>query len=277
MKIFISSDMEGTAGVVDWSQCTPSEAEYPHYVELLTAEINAAIEGASAAGATSFVVNDAHSSMLNLRPDALAGRAALVSGRHKPMYMMEGLDDSFDAVFLVSYHGSMGSESSVLSHTYFPQAVTEVTINGVVAGEAGLNTLATTAFGVPILLVTGDQVTETETRAFCPEVEAAVVKRSISRFAAESLHPDAARELIRAKAQTAIERQSSRTEPLGSAVSSPAELAIRFRTSDYAQLAGRVAGVEPTGPTSVVLVHDDLLELYQRFVTVVLLCRGLGE
>ena len=123
MKIFISSDMEGTAGVVDWDQCIAGGAQYPYYTELLTGEINAAIEGAMQAGATEFLVNDAHSKMANLRPDALAGRAGYLSGRYKPMYMMQGLDASFDAIFLVSYHGSMGSEGSVLSHTYFPTRV----------------------------------------------------------------------------------------------------------------------------------------------------------
>jgi D-amino peptidase len=105
MKIFISSDMEGTAGVVDWSQCMPGEREYEYYRRLLQAEVNAAIDGAQLAGATSFLVNDSHSSMQNLLPDQLHGRAAYLSGRHKPLYMMQGLDASFDGCFFVSYHG----------------------------------------------------------------------------------------------------------------------------------------------------------------------------
>jgi len=127
MKVFISSDMEGTAGVVDWSQCMLGEPEYDYYRTLLQAEVNAAIEGARAAGANAFLVNDSHSKMQNLRPDTLAGHARYLSGSHKPMYMMEGLDASFDAIFFVSYHGSM-STSAPLSHTYNPRAIAEVSL-----------------------------------------------------------------------------------------------------------------------------------------------------
>ena len=101
MKIYISSDMEGTAGVVDWTQCIAGNPEYGYYRELLQNEINASIEGAMEAGATEFLVNDSHSSMQNLKPATLAGNARYLSGKHKPMYMMQGLDSSFDAIFFV--------------------------------------------------------------------------------------------------------------------------------------------------------------------------------
>jgi len=274
VKIFISSDMEGTAGVVDWDQCMSTGLQYPYYTDLLTAEINAAIEGAMQAGATEFLVNDAHSKMANLKPDALAGRASYLSGRYKPMYMMQGLDRSFDAIFLVSYHGSMGSEGSTLSHTYFPLAFAEVTINGIVAGEAGINALVASAYGVPIVLVTGDETTAEETRRFCPAIKAAVVKKSITRFAAESLHPSVAQDLIREQAGLALDELSTAGAP---EIERPVTLAISFRTSDYCELASRVAGVDRTGPLAATIVGEDPLEIYQRFITVVLLCRGLVE
>ena len=273
MKIFISSDMEGTAGVVDWDQCMAGGATYPYYTKLLTQEINAAIEGAQAAGATEFLVNDAHSKMANLLPDALAGRASYLSGRYKPMYMMQGLDETFDAVFLVSYHGSMGSQGSVLSHTYFPLAFAEVTIDGVVAGEAGINSLVARAYGVPIVLVTGDTTTAEETRRFCPDIRAAVVKTSVTRFAAESLHPAAAQELIREEARLAVQDLPS-VEPVSG---DPVALAISFRSSDYCELAARIAGVERTGTLAATITSTDPLEIYRTFITVVLLCRGLVE
>jgi D-amino peptidase len=274
VKIFISSDMEGTAGVVDWSQCIAGGEQYPYYAELLTGEINAAIEGAMRAGATEFLVNDSHSKMANLRPDALAGRAGYLSGRYKPMYMMQGLDPSFDAVFFVSYHGSMGSNGSVLSHTYFPTAFAEVTINGAVAGEAGINALVARAHGVPIVLVTGDATTAEETGRFCPGIEAAVVKKSVTRFAAESLHPEAARELISERAEAGLRKLADAAPP---SIEVPATLGISFRSSDYCELAARIAGVERTGDLSAVITGDDPLWIYQTFITVVLLCRGLVE
>lgn len=274
MKIFISSDMEGTAGVVDWSQCTPGTAEYPYYTELLTGEINAAIEGAMRAGATEFLVNDSHSKMTNLRPDALAGRAGYLSGRYKPMYMMQGLDASFDAVFLLSYHGSMGSDGSVLSHTYFPSAFAEVTVNGVVAGEAGINALVAQAYEVPIVLVTGDVTTAEETRPFCPGVKTAVVKKSVTRFSAEALHPEAARELIRERASEAVRDLADAAPP---SIGVPITVGVSFRSSDYCELAARIAGVERTGALAAIITGEDPLWIYQTFITVVLLCRGLVE
>src|SRR3954469_2599427 len=196
--------MEGTAGVVDWAQCIGPGPEYQYYRGLLQDEVNAAIEGALSAGATSFLVNDSHSSMQNLRPDNLLGNARYLSGRHKPLYMMQGLDASFDAVFFVSYHGSMSSRASTLSHTYNPRAIADVRLNGQVTGEAGINALVAMAHGVPIVLVTGDDETATETARFCPGIRAAVVKRSVTRFAADSLHPEQARDLIRTTARDAV-------------------------------------------------------------------------
>jgi D-amino peptidase len=274
VKVFISSDMEGTAGVVDWDQCVAGGSQYPYYADLLTGEVNAAIEGAMASGATEFLVNDSHSKMANLKPDALVGRASYLSGRYKPMYMMQGLDASFDAVFFVSYHGSMGSKGSVLSHTYFPTAFAEITINGVVAGEAGINALVASKYRVPIVLVTGDDTTAEETRRFCPEIKVAVVKKSVTRFAAESLHPEVARDLIHTQAKAALDDLTSAAPP---AIEAPIRLAMSFRGSDYCELAARIAGVERTGDLTAAIVGDDPLWIYQTFVTVVLLCRGLVE
>src|SRR5215472_10122755 len=128
MKIFLSSDMEGTAGVVDWEQCVGDGPQASHGRRLLLAEVNAAIEGAVDGGATEIVVNDSHSTMRNLPPDELACGASYISGSHKPLYMMQGLDSSFDAIFFVSYHGSVGAAAG-LSHTYNPAAVMEARLD----------------------------------------------------------------------------------------------------------------------------------------------------
>ena len=274
MKIFISSDMEGTTGVVDWDQVLVGGRHYDYYTALLTKEINAAIEGAMQGGATEFLVNDSHSKMANLKADELSGSARYLSGRFKPMYMMQGLDASFDAVFFISYHGSMGSNGSTLSHTYYPTALAAVTINGVVAGEAGINTLVAKAYGVPIVLITGDATTAVELAPFSPDVHAAVVKESVTRFAANSMHPHEARTLIYEQALLA-------TKSIGTArkvaIALPATLAMTFKTTDYAHLAARIKGVERIGDFTAQIVSSDPLEIFQTFITVVLLCRGLVE
>src|SRR6266705_4015484 len=188
MKVFLSSDMEGTAGVVDWEQCIGQGPEAAAGRELLLAEVNAAIEGALAAGATEIVVNDSHANMRNLPPGRLLGGASYISGSHKPLYMMQGLDDSFDAVFFVSYHGSIGAPAG-LSNTYNPRAIMEARLDGTVTGEAGINALVAAHYGVPVVLVTGDRSACEETEALIPGVHGAIVKESVSRLAAHNLHP----------------------------------------------------------------------------------------
>lgn len=274
MKVFISSDMEGTAGVVDWGQCSGANPEYAYYRGLLQAEVNAAIDGAIEAGADAFLVNDGHSTMQNLRPDALHGEAAYLSGRHKPHYMMEGLDASFDAVFFVSYHGSMSAETSILSHTYNPRAIADVTLNGRVAGESAINALVALAQGVPIVLVTGDDTTAAELAPYAPRAASAVVKRSVTRFAAESLHPDAACRLIREAARDAIARLPEAEPPR---IELPATLSVRFHNADLAEMATWLRGVERADAKTVTMTDDDPLRLYRTFITAVILTRAIVD
>lgn len=280
MKIFISSDMEGTAGVVDWDQCRPGQHDYEYYRALLQDEVNAAIDGANAAGGPhEFLVNDSHGRMANLRPDRLSGEAAYLSGRHKPLYMMQGLDGSFDAVFFVSYHGSASAGPATLSHTYNPAAIAEVRLNGVLAAESGINSLVAAGHGVPVVLVTGDQTTASELRPFWPDARAAVVKQSVSRFAAESLHPSRANKLIEQTAREAVEALTASGSRPTARIDLPATLTVRLRNPDLAEMATWLERVEPDrdDPTVVRLVDDDPIRLYRTFVTLVMLTRGIAE
>ncbi|MBR7832731.1 M55 family metallopeptidase [Actinospica durhamensis] len=279
MKIFVSSDMEGTAGVVDWEQCRPGQGDYELYRGLLQSEVNAAISGAQAAGGDhEILVNDSHGRMANLRPDRLCGEASYLSGRHKPMYMMQGLDDSFDGIFFVSYHGSMSAGPATLSHTYNPLAIAEVRLNGTVVGESGINALVALGHRVPVLLITGDDTTAAELRPLCPDARAAVVKKSVTRFAAESLHPSRACALIQATAREAVEA-AARGEIKLPRIALPATLSVRMRNPDLAELACWLERVEPdpAEPTVVHLRDEDPIRLYRTFVTLVLLTRGIAE
>jgi D-amino peptidase len=274
VKVFLSSDMEGTAGVVDWAQCIGPGPEYQYYRGLLQDEVNAAIEGALSAGATSFLVNDSHSSMQNLRPDNLLGNARYLSGRHKPLYMMQGLDASFDAVFFVSYHGSMASEASTLSHTYNPKAIARVLLNGIEVGESGINALVALGHGVPVVLVTGDETTAEEAARICPGVHPAVVKNSVTRFAADSLHPTEACTLIRETAAAAIADLGSASPPR---IELPATLEVLFHNGDLAEMATWVAGVKRVDARTVTVTGADPIALFRTFITVVLLTRAIVE
>src|SRR6204780_3487993 len=257
MKVFLSSDMEGTAGVVDWAQCVGDGPEAVAGRGLLLAEVNAAIEGALAGGATEIVVNDSHSTMRNLPPGALAGQASYISARHKPLYMMQGLDGSLAAILFVSYHGRVGAPAG-LSHTYNPRAVIEARRDGVVTGEAGINALVAAHYGVPVVLVTGDRCACEETAALIPDVHTAVVKEPVSRAAAHSLHPARACALIRETAERAVQGAATASPPpLGQAV-----LEVSVRTTDIAEAATWVRGVERTWLRGLRLTGDAPLAGY---------------
>ncbi len=273
MKVFVSSDMEGTAGVVDWQQCVGDGPEAAAGRRLLLAEVNAAIVGALDGGASEIVVNDSHSTMRNLPPQELAGEASYISGSHKPLYMMQGLDASFGAVLFVSYHGSVGAPAG-LSHTYNPRAVVEARINGTVTGEAGINALVAAHYGVPVVLVTGDRCACEETAALIPGVHSAVVKEHVSRLAAHSLHPDRACALIRATAERAVTAVAQATPP---PFAVPVVLEVSVRTTDIAEAATWVRGVERAGPRELRISGDDLLAVYRSFCAAILLTRSVAE
>jgi D-amino peptidase len=204
MKLFLSTDFEGTSGIVAWEQIIEGNAEYEQGRRLLTDEVNAVIKGALDGGVNEFVVNDSHHDMRNLRPQDLTGLATLITGKHKPLYMMEGLDASFDGVCFVSYHGSIGAEHAVLSHTYNPRAIWEVRINGEIVGESGINALVAAHYGVPIIFVSGDAVTAKEAESIAPDAEKVVVKQSLGRFAAAHVHPTIACQMLRDGAYRAV-------------------------------------------------------------------------
>ena len=273
MKVFLSSDMEGTAGVVDWEQCVGDGPQAAAGRELLLAEVNAAIEGALAGGATEIVVNDSHSAMRNLPPRALAGGASYISGSHKPLYMMQGLDDSFDMVLFVSYHGSVGAPAG-LSHTYNPRAVVEVRLDGTVTGEAGINALVAAHYGVPVALVTGDRVACEETAALMPGVHQAIVKEHVSRLAAHSLHPDAACELIREKRAG---RRGRRAGGRGAAAATRACWSVSSAPPTSPRRPTWVRGVDRTGPRELRIQGPDRLATYRSFCSAILLTRTVAE
>lgn len=263
MRIFISFDMEGVAGIVDWSQCIAPGQPYEEGRALLLGEVNAAIDGAIAAGATHIVCNDSHGRMNNLNPAELHGRATYVAGQHKPLYMMQGMDENVDAVFFVGYHGSISGESSVLSHTYNPSVVSKVELNGTECGESGINALVALAYGAPVALITGDQQTITEGDPFFKDAERVVVKESISRFAASQLHPLDARARIGAAAEAAAARAATMPLP---AITLPARLDVHMQTADMAEVASWVKGAERTGTRTVRAESDDPLAVFRSFV-----------
>jgi D-amino peptidase len=270
VKVFISFDMEGVAGIVDWSQCRPPGQPYEEGRRLLLGEVNAAIDGALAGGATEIVCNDSHGTMNNLDPEALHGQATYVSGRHKPLYMMQGLDSTADVVFLVGYHGSISGESAILSHTYNPAVISQVDLNGVPVGESGINALVAQAYGVPVGLITGDRQTIDEADPYLTEAERVVVKESFTRFSASSLHPEVARGMIAEGARWAVQRAAEMALP---AIGLPATLTVQMQTADMAEVGSWVRGAERTDVRTVSITGEDPLEVFRSFVALTYITR----
>jgi D-amino peptidase len=294
MKVFISFDMEGVAGIADWSQCRGPGQPYEEGRRLLLGEVNAAIDGALAGGATEIVCNDSHGTMNNLDPAALHGQASYVSGRHKPLYMMQGLDATADVVFMVGYHGSISGESSVLSHTYNPSVISHVELNGARVGESGINALVALACQTPVGLITGDQQTISEADPFLPDAERVTVKESFTRFGASNLHPEVACGLIAGGAQRAVERVAAGPSEVWEiaaapaaggpapsvlrppAIALPATLEVGLQTADMAEVASWVRGVERTGVRAVSIRGEDPLAVFRSFVALTYITRVSG-
>nr|WP_281373131.1 M55 family metallopeptidase [Kineococcus aurantiacus] len=271
----MSLDMEGVAGIVDWDQCRPGSPGYALGCELLQAEVNAAVEGAIAGGATEVVLNDSHSRMANLDPRLVAGEAKYLSGRHKPMYMMQGLDETVDAAFFVGYHGSISGEASTMSHTYNPEVFSGARLNGRPVGESGINALVADHYGVPIAFVSGDEVTWEETAPFAEGAVNVVTKRSVTRASALNLHPSESCRLIRAGAEEAVRRVAAGRVQLPR-VERPAVLDLDVQTADMADVATWARGAERTGVREVRIEGEDLLGVFRSFVAVNYITRQAG-
>ena len=264
MRVYISVDMEGVAGVVHEDQTDPIDprhaGEYNRMRRLMTSEANAAIEGALDAGATRILVNDSHWLMRNLLPEHLHPSAELISGGPKLRSMMEGIDLGFDAAFFVGYHAMAGAHHAVIDHTY-SGTVHEVRLNGRAVGELGINAALAGSYGVPVAMVSGDQALAAEARALLGDgVEAVIVKHAVGRFAARSVSPAESCRRIREGAAAALGRPHA---PLTLDV--PIRLEVAFALSHMADMAELVPGSVRTGGRTLEYVHDDYGEVFRAW------------
>ncbi len=245
MKVFISVDMEGMAGVTHTDHTKMEGLEYEMARKWMTAEANAAIEGAYAAGAKEVVVADAHGFMRNILPQELHEEAQLVRGIPRPLFQMEGLDDSFAAALLIGYHAEAGDRSGILSHTHVGRAVHQMRLNGEPVNEVAFNAAVAGEFGVPLALAAGDDRLTESVKASHPWAECVTTKWAISRLAARNLSPAKSQKLIREATERALGRLSEMTVvKLGA----PIEFEIDFLDPIYAELASDIPGAaRPTG------------------------------
>jgi len=246
MRIYISIDLEGVAGVVHVDQTRRTGHDYERARRWMTAEANAAIAGAFDGGATAVLVNDSHGDMRNLVLDDLDSRAELISGSLKPLSMVQGTSEDFGCALFIGYHAGAGSRAGILDHTYYGRVVARCRVAGRDYNETALNAMVCGERGMPVALVTGDQTVCAQARELLGEVETVQVKEAITRYAARCLTPEAARPLIREAATRAVRRAAAGAfRPFLPAP--PHALEIDFVNAACADAAELVPGSERRG------------------------------
>jgi D-amino peptidase len=273
MRIFVSVDMEGLAGVghphqVVYGRDGIDRTDYDRTRALMAGEANAAVEAALAHGADEVVVNDSHWQMRNLRAEDLDDRARLIIG-DKPFSMTQGIggagDGAFDGAAFIGYHAGAGHESGVIAHTYSSATVLEIRVNGVSHNEAGLNAIRLGHHGIPVILVAGDDALAGEVQSILPWAERVVVKRGLGTNVADSLSPAAAREAIRVGMERALGRLGEMRlhEP-----ERPLRGEVDFRVPVMADYACVMPGIERVGPRTVAFGAVDGDALYRTCLVV---------
>jgi len=262
--IYISCDMEGTAGVCSWKQVDPADAhEYPIFRRYMTREVRAAIEGAREAGARRVLVNDSHSSMRNLLFDELPDDDDLrvISGAPKRWSMAAGIDSGVDAAFFTGYHARAG-EAATLAHTYSDD-VYSASMNGTRCSEALLNAALAGSFGVPVVLITGDRAIVEETTKALPWAVGVAVKDAVGYTSVNSMTPRQVQDAIRAGAREAMGRVD-RASPFR--FDSPFELTIETARVEHADFIELMPGFARIGGRAVRFAATEYVAIFEAFV-----------
>lgn len=274
MKILIAADMEGITGVVHWDQVNPDHQEYQRFRKLMTGDVNAAIRGCFAEGATEVAVTDGHNNGRNILIEELDSRAKLNSGSPSLLSMVNGVDAGVDGVIFVGYHARMGAQNAILDHTWSDERISGLWINDRAFGESGLNGAVCGYYDVPVIMATGDQtLCEEACDFFGKDVETAQVKTAVSRMAAECLPPTITAALIEEAARRAIGNLRARKAPRPFKIPSPIKLTIEFEQSEMADKAAIMPTARRTTDRRVEYIAEDIVTIYRAFRTLVALAR----
>jgi len=263
LKIFISADMEGVVGAVTGEQLSPGGFEYERFRGFMTAEVNAAIDAARAAGATEFVIADAHGNGQNLLIEQLPDDVTIVRSWPRELSMMGGIDDSFDGVIFLGYHSSTGNTRGVRAHTMSSATITSVRLNGIEMTEGSINAAMAGHYGVPVIMVSGDDVAVAENQVLIGDIEGAVVKWAKGFHSAETLTPEAAYEVIRTRTASAISRIND-FEPY--VLDTPIELELSLKHYRPVEVLSYLPDVERINSHTIRYTGEDIIEI-SNFLT----------
>ena len=256
LKVFISVDMEGIAGVVSGRATSSRGDDYNYFRKIMTLETNAAIEGALAAGATEIVVRDGHGSKTNIFPSLLHKKAKLLRGvTDRPENMMLGIDETFDALMFIGYHAKAGTKDGVLAHTSSGNVI-DFSINNVSLPEAGYNELVAGLHDVPVVFLAGDNWICQQAKDLFGEI--ATVQTKLGMGTAElGLHPEAVRDKIREEVSNTLQ-DLSRFKPYKLQAPYTMVLKVKEERDLY-------PGAEKTGEGEFTFTSSDLLEVMDAF------------
>jgi D-amino peptidase len=268
LKVYISVDMEGITGVASADQLSPASFEYQKAREWMTGEVNAAIQGAREAGATEFVISDSHGNGQSLLIDKLPTDIPVMIVRSfpRPLGMMEGIDSTFGAVMFIGYHAATTSMTGVRAHTMSSALLTKISLNGTPQSEAGINAAIAAQFGVPVVMITGDDAIVEETKQRLGNLEGVIVKHAIGFHSVSTMVPEKAAALIHARAKIAVGR---RAEMKPYTMSKPVTVEVSFKNYRPVELLGYLSNVQRIDAHTVRLVGRDMIEVskFLEFVT----------
>lgn len=274
MKVYISADIEGITGLVSWSQCGTQSSQHYDYDfarRMMTHDVNAAIRGARAAGATEIVVKDSHNNSKNLLIDQLEPGTELVSGHGAGFDgMMEGIDDSFDCALLVGYHAMAGTTAGIMEHTY-TGGIHRMTINGMPAGEIAMSCGVAGRFGVPVVMISSDDAGCAEAAQLIPGISVATVKAGLGRYMGRLLHPSETGPLIEEAARQGVaKRITAAWRP-----ANPCVFRIEFNRSEEADYAAKQTEAKREDAYTIEIDGEDYATAHRRALTVIALS-GVG-
>ena len=258
LSIYISADLEGVTGAVTSEQLGVGGFEYQRFREFMTLEVIAAIDAAREAGATRIVVSDSHGNGQNLLIERFAPDVLIVRSWPRPLMMMEGVDASFDAAFFIGYHASTTNTRGVRAHTMSSANLTAVRLNGIEMAEGSLNAAIAGHFGVPVVMISGDDAVVEEVRGLLGDIEGAVVKEAISFHSATTLTPEAGRLRITEAVTRAMNRLGD-FEPYQ--LEAPYAVELSFKSYTAAELLAYLPNVERLDAHTIKFVGQDMIEV----------------
>jgi D-amino peptidase len=266
MKTLIAVDMEGISGVTGWNHVLPDHAEYPRGRQWMTADVNAAIEGAARAGSDEIIVTDGHWDGSNILIESLDSRASLINGSPSPLSMIQGVSEGVDAVVFIGYHAMAGTRNAILDHTWSSARVYNLRLNDTLAGEIALNAAVCGHFGVPVTTISGDQSACAEAAALIHGIHPAQVKKANGRMNAECLSLDQAHNLITTAVKDGVQSHK-KIKPY--TLPGIVTFAVEFYRSDMADWAEGLPGSKRTAARIVEYTGEDILDASRAFRSMV--------